>query len=93
MSSKRLAVGFWSFQSQRNFAGKSANRPSQHGLRPPATTVVENIEEVEREINKGKEKARKIVQEVEKIIDSQQDNSSSSSGSDGLDKDSSVKLP
>ncbi|RWW86295.1 hypothetical protein BHE74_00004932 [Ensete ventricosum] len=54
--------------------GKAASRAAVHGSRPPATQSVDvsmHIQEVEEDINKGKEEKQRKQQEIENEVDSQ----------------------
>ncbi|KAJ8470775.1 hypothetical protein OPV22_025118 [Ensete ventricosum] len=50
--------------------GKAASRAAVHGSRPPATQSVD-IQEVEEDINKGKEEKQRKQQEIENEVDSE----------------------
>ncbi|GAB4849976.1 hypothetical protein Ancab_029275 [Ancistrocladus abbreviatus] len=55
----------------RFMVGKASNRAGVHGSKLPVTEILEDKEEVEKEINKGKEEKEQKRKQVEDIVNSQ----------------------
>ncbi|KMT04721.1 hypothetical protein BVRB_7g169020 [Beta vulgaris subsp. vulgaris] len=57
-------------QQHRLMVGRANNRSGIHGTHLPTTDTLDNVEEVKREINKGKKEKEEKRKNVEETVDS-----------------------